>query len=580
MLENALAEVATDGLGLGEEEVLYVPRLSSPARLRPGLGRHFSRGITLHLGDLARSAERDPTGVGRGDRPCRFSSHAAFAAWLIGCALQQPHGQAPAIMRAVTGHATDEAWWRAEILGVGRVLVPVIARLSQVRLAAVWLTRLQPFEIEMALEAIARDYGVQLHAEAPRTDTATDVAQQGEPTSTLNRQPADCHNDAMREGHRAAERIVREDAYGHLTVPARRLLLAVTVLHQRPSVSRADLAAAVTAMLAERRKLKPPPAGEAIIQPPVAAWERISEPSARERDPHDEWRRPTPQRAARSEYTAQSAAGPEVQDGAPARVFPADPDAQPDGVESPPETARDPASKNTASDDGGVPSFSDAVFETRFGGLLFLVNAFTSMGLYPDFTRPLDPALDVPPLALADRLGVLWFGHAYRKDPLHRWIVKTASTGTLPRRWRVERDWLTPFGQGDARYDHGTLWHPAGFVLSAPIGSAVARTFARGLGLRDLARTAGGSAVRRRARPPNWVACLALFLTARFRRATAQGNLAPADLATPARCVVAGQRLDVHFPLAGLPLPLRLAGLDRDPGWLPAEGRDIRFHFE
>ena len=35
----------------------------------------------------------------------------------------------------------------------------------------------------------------------------------------------------------------------------------------------------------------------------------------------------------------------------------------------------------------------------------------------------------------------------------------------------------------------------------------------------------------------------------------------------------------VHFRLSGLPLSIRIAGLDRDPGWIPAAGRDVRFHF-
>ena len=39
-------------------------------------------------------------------------------------------------------------------------------------------------------------------------------------------------------------------------------------------------------------------------------------------------------------------------------------------------------------------------------------------------------------------------------------------------------------------------------------------------------------------------------------------------------------RVDVHAPLAQLPLAVRMAGLDRDIGWLPAAGLDIRFHFE
>ncbi|MGO4778520.1 hypothetical protein AB4084_23945, partial [Lysobacter sp. 2RAB21] len=37
--------------------------------------------------------------------------------------------------------------------------------------------------------------------------------------------------------------------------------------------------------------------------------------------------------------------------------------------------------------------------------------------------------------------------------------------------------------------------------------------------------------------------------------------------------------IDVHLSLADLPLALRCAGLDRDPGWIPAAGHGIRFHF-
>jgi hypothetical protein len=48
----------------------------------------------------------------------------------------------------------------------------------------------------------------------------------------------------------------------------------------------------------------------------------------------------------------------------------------------------------------------------------------------------------------------------------------------------------------------------------------------------------------------------------------------------PARLQDAGERLDLHFPLAELPLAVRLAGLDRDPGWIPAVGCDVRFHFD
>jgi hypothetical protein len=57
-------------------------------------------------------------------------------------------------------------------------------------------------------------------------------------------------------------------------------------------------------------------------------------------------------------------------------------------------------------------------------------------------------------------------------------------------------------------------------------------------------------------------------------------RLAGVLLRLPARVHAGPERIDVHFALQQLPLPVRMAGLDRDPGWIPAAGRDLRFHFE
>jgi hypothetical protein len=47
-----------------------------------------------------------------------------------------------------------------------------------------------------------------------------------------------------------------------------------------------------------------------------------------------------------------------------------------------------------------------------------------------------------------------------------------------------------------------------------------------------------------------------------------------------ARVVVTPVHVDVVLSLAELPVEVRLAGLDRDPGWVPAAGRDVRYRFE
>lgn len=51
-------------------------------------------------------------------------------------------------------------------------------------------------------------------------------------------------------------------------------------------------------------------------------------------------------------------------------------------------------------------------------------------------------------------------------------------------------------------------------------------------------------------------------------------------LSLPGQVHLRPGRVDVHIPLGQLPLAVRMAGLDRDIGWLPAAGLDIRFHFE
>jgi hypothetical protein len=58
-----------------------------------------------------------------------------------------------------------------------------------------------------------------------------------------------------------------------------------------------------------------------------------------------------------------------------------------------------------------------------------------------------------------------------------------------------------------------------------------------------------------------------------------------ADVATTlcrcsARVHTSGAHVDIHFDLTDLPLPVRFAGLDRDPGWVPVAGRFIAFYFD
>ena len=80
-----------------------------------------------------------------------------------------------------------------------------------------------------------------------------------------------------------------------------------------------------------------------------------------------------------------------------------------------------------------------------------------------------------------------------------------------------------------------------------------------------------------------WLDWLVPYVRARLRTAlrTDPGvDVGSLVCRTPARLAITPLHLHVHLALDRLPLAIRLAGLDRDPGWVPAAGRGIAFHFD
>ena len=80
-----------------------------------------------------------------------------------------------------------------------------------------------------------------------------------------------------------------------------------------------------------------------------------------------------------------------------------------------------------------------------------------------------------------------------------------------------------------------------------------------------------------------WVARLATYLAARIQLAMGDPDRAHAVdslLRRHAKVFATETHVDVSLLLFSLPIEIRLAGLDRDPGWMPAAGRFVAFHFE
>ena len=80
---------------------------------------------------------------------------------------------------------------------------------------------------------------------------------------------------------------------------------------------------------------------------------------------------------------------------------------------------------------------------------------------------------------------------------------------------------------------------------------------------------------------PLWLTDLLPHIRARLHLALGiDDDLAEILLHHEAKITITPTHLDVFFPLADHPIEIRLSGLDRNPGWVPAAGRFIAFHYD
>jgi hypothetical protein len=104
----------------------------------------------------------------------------------------------------------------------------------------------------------------------------------------------------------------------------------------------------------------------------------------------------------------------------------------------------------------------------------------------------------------------------------------------------------------------------------------------RRYGVRPLLRRA---ALPAESRVPlrRWAGRLGTYAAARIQVSLADPDRAHAVdtvLRRRATVFITETHVDVSLSLSSLAIEIRLAGLDRDPGWIPAAGRFVAFRFE
>jgi hypothetical protein len=251
---------------------------------------------------------------------------------------------------------------------------------------------------------------------------------------------------------------------------------------------------------------------------------------------------------------------------------------------------------NAASPRSELPA---AAVETVFGGAFFLLNVALHLDLYGDFANPRHPGLELNIWDFVALLAGELAGGDLREDPIWPMLAALAGRGAIqkpgegfraPDAWRIPLGWLHEFPEAQpwratSAGQRLRLTHPAAFcAVDVPLAG---RTAPDALTAEIEPYSAEASAIedvddRIHALSPldRWTGWIAGYLRARLARALNRDDAAQVLCRVPARLQVTPAHVHVFIRLDEHPIESRLAGLDRDPGWIPAAGRYVSFHFQ
>ena len=218
------------------------------------------------------------------------------------------------------------------------------------------------------------------------------------------------------------------------------------------------------------------------------------------------------------------------------------------------------------------------LIETDLGGLFYLINLGVYLNLYSDFTSPLSPGIELNLWDFVALVGNELLEGTHGDDPIWAALANLAGRDeTQPpgMNFEPESEWRSPLGHSQYR----------NAVASGEPRSAVSDGHQRpdATALRYRPGPTLALEAKRRRSLDRWLSLLMPYLRTRLRVAlglSADDEIPDILCRHHARVRATDTHVDVYFSLADLPLAIRFAGLDRDPGWVPAAGRFISFHFD
>jgi hypothetical protein len=550
---RSLQEVELDPPGLPPAAILVVRRLSDPLPRALFVGEPWRAASTwgeaarAALSRQWRSADRPARGpVGPDAAAVWFADPAE---WLACLSLDLKRGQ-----------AANRWWWRSWLRHGP---------------AATGLATLWTAEAHWLPAALA------LLAERPGGEAAEVVEALAEPeTVAVRRAVVQAHRlpPALADSGLHLERLRDTLPYLPPILPVRRasaeLLALALLVHHAPARARDRL------LVAPRQEPGPgpaddPSAGVGVEETALSTAEQRTTPSTnRQRSPEEGWTPPhaepvAPGPSGGREQPALSVAEGARLDGT--RPWQDGPVGQTDSVPAPPiapvtrprteepptadtvARADAPAAEHAPSSPEGdempavecasPPALDEAGVETVLGGIWYLVNLLLALGLLDEEgAEPVDGWSLLHDLAAALLQGE-------PPDPV--WAILDDLSPTIAPHPPAPSPYRGRGGAGNA-------------LPSPACGGGVG-----GGGCSPLPRAGEGSGVGDApGAARGWLAAAGF-----------EADEIPGLLGQPARLFVTRTHVDLIFRLEQIDLKARLAGLDRDPGWVPALGRVISFHF-
>lgn len=233
-------------------------------------------------------------------------------------------------------------------------------------------------------------------------------------------------------------------------------------------------------------------------------------------------------------------------------------------------------------------------FQTRFGGVFYLLNAALYLGFYRDFTESSETEIDLNIWDFLALLSLEFIGERIKSDAVWGFLKAVAECEADDdfgrdfdnfQDWRMPTSWLETFPKNQ-RWFYGK--REKRLVVRHAAGFNVVDATRRGK-FKDQLRTETENyrqyfdeIAEAASEPKSWLKNLAEFLEKRLLQAlnleTAEG-LNAVLFERKATISMTATHLDITFGLADLPFEVRLAGIDRDAGWIPAAGKFVYFHY-